>query len=147
MQTCIPNEAAAGILAHLMTTTSPPANPLAQPFHVRLGTENINPTPGMTHTDVIQATFDGYAQVADAVVNPVVNDNGQHASLVSPGPFISTGDTVTETIRSIYIMDGGNAILLWYGKLDVPVVITQAGDFVDQDILFELQSLVVTSNV
>jgi len=106
------------------------------PFHAmtwHLSTAVLTPTPGLALTDMVEATFSGYAAQVAPALSGVMNAAGAGCQVqVETAPEIATGTPTAQTIQAWYATDAGVTVLLAYYPLAAPVPINNAGDAVTE---------------
>lgn len=88
----------------------------------------LNPTIFTTVSNLTEANFDGYAQIAITTWGSPLNLTNGGQIVGSTCTFSATDGTVVNQITGYAIVDSGGTNLLAIHVLDTPITIQRAGD-------------------
>lgn len=115
--------------------TNPAAALLVTP-KLRLYTAGPTPiTRDSVVADFTEAGFDGYAEVAVVLSNPVTLPSGDGRGSLASGNFIMDGSADPQTVLGYYIVSDTNDFVLGEA-FETPVPMSAPGDFIALDVFF-----------
>lgn len=104
-----------------LIAAGPPAGRL-NGVKVHLFQNNIVPTPATILTDLVEATFDGYAASAAVTWGSVVVDPAGNAVVYGDAKtFTMTGSTTPNTVYGYYVTNSAGSTLEYLELFDSPV--------------------------
>jgi hypothetical protein len=107
--------------------------PLEEPTLI-LFVNQVTPTKETVIGDLVEATFNGYAEVEELVFGtPYQNVNGQAQMNAPSVDFVSTDGVIQETVFGWALVNAAKTALYYCELLTTPVPITAGGQGVNID--------------